>query len=295
LIDAFLEYLSLEKKYSVHTVTAYKADLVSFRDFLATEYHQEELLSVHYPQIRNWIVSLVDSKISNRTINRKVSSLRSFYKFLQKIKQIKINPLSKHRALKVAKKVQVPFSSKEINLVINSIDEEHDFTSARNKLIVELFYSTGIRRTELINIKEVDVSFSNGVIKVLGKRNKERYVPLLKSVIPTLKKYLELKKEFSKELEVLFITEKGNKIYETLVYRIINSYFSNISTKVKKSPHILRHSFATHLLNEGADLNSVKELLGHSSLASTQVYTHNSLDEIKKVYNQAHPRSNKKG
>jgi integrase/recombinase XerC len=295
LIDAFLEYLSLEKKYSVHTVIAYKTDLLSFRDFLATEYNQEEFLSVHYPQIRNWIVSLVDGKISNRTINRKVSSLKSFYKFLQKTKQIKINPLSKHRALKVAKKVQVPFSSKEINLVINSIDEEHDFTLIRNKLIVELFYSTGIRRTELINIKEVDVSFSNEVIKVLGKRNKERFVPLLKSVVPTLKKYLELKKEFSKELEVLFITEKGNKIYETLVYRIINSYFSKVSTKVKKSPHILRHSFATHLLNEGADLNSVKELLGHSSLASTQVYTHNSLDEIKKVYNQAHPRSNKKG
>jgi integrase/recombinase XerC len=294
LIDAFLEYLSLEKKYSVHTVIAYKTDLLSFRDFLATEYNQEEFLSVHYPQIRNWIVSLVDGKISNRTINRKVSSLKSFYKFLQKTEQIKINPLSKHRALKVAKKVQVPFSSKEINLVINSIDEEHDFTLIRNKLIVELFYSTGIRRTELINIKEVDVSFSNEVIKVLGKRNKERFVPLLKSVVPTLKKYLELKKEFSKELEVLFITEKGNKIYETLVYRIINSYFSKVSTKVKKSPHILRHSFATHLLNEGADLNSVKELLGHSSLASTQVYTHNSLDEIKKVYNQAHPRSNKK-
>ena len=294
MIDAFLEYLSLEKKYSVHTVIAYKTDLLSFRDFLATEYNQEEFLSVHYPQIRNWIVSLVDGKISNRTINRKVSSLKSFYKFLQKTKQIKINPLSKHKALKVAKKVQVPFSSKEINLVINSIDEEHDFTLIRNKLIVELFYSTGIRRTELINIKEVDVSFSNEVIKVLGKRNKERFVPLLKSVVPTLKKYLELKKEFSKELEVLFITSKGNKIYETLVYRIINSYFSKVSTKVKKSPHILRHSFATHLLNEGADLNSVKELLGHSSLASTQVYTHNSLDEIKKVYNQAHPRSNKK-
>jgi integrase/recombinase XerC len=294
LIDAFLEYLSLEKKYSVHTVTAYNIDLVSFRDFLATEYGQEELLSVHYSQIRNWIVWLVDGKISNRTINRKVSSLKSFYKFLQKTKQIKINPLSKHRALKVAKKVQVPFSLKEINLVINRIDEKSDFTLVRNKLIVELFYSTGIRRTELINIKEVDVSFSNGVIKVLGKRNKERFVPLLKSVVPTLKNYLELKKEFSKELEVLFITDKGNKIYETLVYRVINSYFSKVSTKVKKSPHILRHSFATHLLNEGADLNSVKELLGHSSLASTQVYTHNSLDEIKKVYNQAHPRSNKK-
>lgn len=295
MIDAFLEYLSLEKKYSIHTVIAYKTDLLSFRDFLATEYNQEELLSVDYPQIRNWIVSLVDGKISNRTINRKISSLKSFYKFLQKTKQTNINPLSKHRALKVAKKVQVPFSPKEINLVINGIDEEDDFTSVRNKLIVELFYSTGIRRTELININEVDVSFSNGVVKVLGKRNKERFVPLLKSVVPTLKKYLELKKEFSKELEVLFITSKGNKIYETLVYRIINSYFSKVSTKVKKSPHILRHSFATHLLNEGADLNSVKELLGHSSLASTQVYTHNSLDEIKKVYNQAHPRSNKKG
>jgi len=278
----------------VHTVTAYKNDLISFRDFLDTEYNQEELLEVHYNQIRSWIVSLVDSKISNRTINRKVSSLKSFYKFLQKTKQLEINPLAKHKALKVAKKIQVPFSSKEINLVINAIDEEHDFTAVRNKLIVELFYSTGIRRAELINIKEKDVNFSGGVVKVLGKRNKERFVPLLQSVVITLKKYLKLKKEFSKELEELFITVKGNKIYETLVYRIINAYFSRVSSKVKNSPHILRHSFATHLLNEGADLNSVKELLGHSSLASTQVYTHNSLEEIKKVYNQAHPRSNKK-
>lgn len=294
MIDSFLEYVSLEKKYSVHTVTAYKNDLISFRDFLDTEYNQEELLEVHYNQIRSWIVSLVDSKISNRTINRKVSSLKSFYKFLQKTKQLEINPLAKHKALKVAKKIQVPFSSKEINLVINAIDEEHDFTAVRNKLIVELFYSTGIRRAELINIKEKDVNFSGGVVKVLGKRNKERFVPLLQSVVITLKKYLKLKKEFSKELEELFITVKGNKIYETLVYRIINAYFSRVSSKVKNSPHILRHSFATHLLNEGADLNSVKELLGHSSLASTQVYTHNSLEEIKKVYNQAHPRSNKK-
>lgn len=296
MIDAFLEYLSLEKKYSVHTITAYKNDLISFRDFLATEYTQEDLLEVHYPQIRSWIVSLVDRKISNRTINRKVSSLKSFYKFLQKTKQIERNPLSKHRALKTEKRVQVPFSSKEINAVINQIEiEDHnDFTSVRNKLIVELFYSTGIRRAELINIKQRDVSFSDKTIKVLGKRNKERFVPLLKSVIQTLERYLELKKEFTIGLEELFITEKGNKIYETLVYRIINSYFSRVSSKEKKSPHILRHSFATHLLNEGADLNSVKELLGHSSLASTQVYTQNSLDVIKKVYNQAHPRGNKK-
>jgi integrase/recombinase XerC len=286
--------VSFEKKYSGHTVAAYKNDLISFRDFIVTEYNQEELMEVQYPQIRNWIVSLVDDKISNRTINRKVSSLKSFYKFLQKSEQIKINPLSKHKALKIAKKVQVPFTAKEINAVIENINEEADFTAVRNKLMVELFYSTGIRRAELINIKENNISFSDGTIKVLGKRNKERFVPLLQSVVSTLKKYLELKKEFSIDLEELFITEKGNKIYETLVYRIINSYFSHVSSKVKKSPHILRHSFATHLLNEGADLNSVKELLGHSSLASTQVYTHNSLDVIKKVYNQAHPRGNKK-
>jgi integrase/recombinase XerC len=290
LIDSFLDYVSLEKKYSLHTSLAYKNDLISFRDFIITEYNQEELVAVNYGQIRNWIVSLVDSDISNRTINRKVSSLKSFYKFLQKSEQIKVNPLSKHKALKVAKKVQVPFTSKEINSVIDIVSEENDFISVRNKLIVELFYSTGIRRIELINIKERNISFSENTIKVLGKRNKERFVPLLQSVVPTLKNYLELKREFSLGLEELFITVKGNKIYETLVYRIINSYFSKVSSKVKKSPHILRHSFATHLLNEGADLNSVKELLGHSSLASTQAYTYNSLEVIKKVYNRAHPR-----
>lgn len=293
MIDSFLQYLLLEKKYSSHTLTAYQNDLISFRDFLETEFNQENLIEVHYNQIRSWIVSLVDLKISNRTINRKVSSLKSFYKFLQKTNQLAVNPLSKHKALKVDKKIQVPFNSKEINRVIEIVGNQSDFTSTRNKLIVELFYSTGIRRAELINIKERNISFSKGTIKVLGKRNKERYVPLLKSVRHTLKEYLELKKEFAIGLEELFITDKGNKIYETLVYRIINSYFSKVSSKEKKSPHILRHSFATHLLNEGADLNSVKELLGHSSLASTQVYTHNSLDVIKKVYNQAHPRGNK--
>ena len=231
--------------------------------------------------------------MSNRTINRKVSSLKSFYKFAQKTNKIDVSPLVKHKALKTQKKVQVSFTSKEINTVINQIAIDTDFTSTRNKLIVELFYSTGIRRAELINIKDKDISFSDRTIKVLGKRNKERFVPLLTSVIQTLKKYLELKKEFTIGEEELFITKTGNKIYETLVYRVINSYFSKISSKEKKSPHILRHSFATHLLNEGADLNSVKELLGHSSLASTQVYVQNSLDVIKKVYNQAHPRSEK--
>jgi len=215
---------------------------------------------------------------------------------LQKTKQIDYNPLSKHKSLKIEKRLQVPFSFKEINTVINDIDKDanDDFESLRNRLIVELFYSTGIRRAELINIKQRDVSFSDKTIKILGKRNKERFVPLLGSVIQTLNRYLALKKEFEIGLEELFITEKGNKIYETLVYRIINHYFGQVSSKEKRSPHILRHSFATHLLNEGADLNSVKDLLGHSSLASTQVYTQNSLDVLKKVYNKAHPRGSKK-
>jgi len=293
LIDAFLEYLSLEKKYSLHTVTAYKNDLRSFKDFLVSEYDQENFLEVHYPQIRNWIVVLVGENLSNRTINRKISSLKSLYKFLQKTSQIEVNPLSQHKSLKTEKRVQVPFTTKEINAVICQIEVGDDFISTRDKLIVELFYSTGIRRAELINIKSRDISFSDSTIKVLGKRNKERFVPLLTSVVETLEKYLELKKDFSIGLEELFITKKGNKIYETLVYRIINSYFSTVSSKEKKSPHILRHSFATHLLNQGANLNSVKELLGHSSLAATQVYVQNSLDAIKKVYNQAHPRSTK--
>ncbi|MEO9570299.1 MAG: tyrosine-type recombinase/integrase [Polaribacter sp.] len=294
MINSFLDYLALEKKYSTHTVAAYKNDLISFKKFVELEYGQENLLEIHYSQIRDWIVTLVNSKISNRTINRKVSSLKSFYKFLQKTNQIEFNPLIKHRALKTETRLQVPFTSKEINQVINNIEIKNGFTSTRDKLIVELFYSTGIRRIELINIKERNISFSDKTIKVLGKRNKERFVPLLSSVTQTLKKYLELKKEFSIGLEELFITKKGNKIYETLVYRVINTYFSKVSSKEKKSPHILRHSFATHLLNEGADLNSVKELLGHSSLASTQVYTQNSLDVLKKVYNNAHPRGNKK-
>ena len=284
----------LEKGYSRHTITAYKTDLIAFKDFCEVVYDQDSLVSVNYVQVRSWVVSLIDADIANNTVNRKVSSLKSFYKFLQKTGLIEINPLAKHKALKVSKKVQVPFTSKEINQVILNINKNKDFDSIRNKLLVELLYSTGIRRAELINIKERDVNKANCTIKVLGKRNKERFVPILASVLDTLDEYLILRNKNQFDSEFLLITSKGNKIYETLVYRIINSYFSQVSSKVKKSPHILRHSFATHLLNEGADLNSVKELLGHSSLASTQVYTHNSLDAIKKVYNQAHPRSKKK-
>jgi integrase/recombinase XerC len=293
-IASFLEYLFLEKGYSRHTITAYKADLSAFNHFCEVTYDQENLVAINYGQIRSWVVSLVNGGIANNTINRKVSVLKSFYKFLQKTAQREDNPLSKHKALKVAKKVQVPFTSNEINLVLQNIAKEKDFDALRNKLLVALLYSTGMRRAELIAIKGVDVNIAGKTIKVVGKRNKERFVPILSSVLESLQHFLELKTKNNLNSEFLLVTSKGNKLYETLVYRIINSYFSQVSSKVKKSPHILRHSFATHLLNEGADLNSVKELLGHSSLASTQVYTHNSLDAIKKVYNQAHPRSNKK-
>ena len=294
MIPAFITYLTLEKKYSKHTVKAYQNDLRSFSAFCESTYAQNEIRMVHYPQIRSWIVALVEQGISNNTINRKISSLKSFYKFLQKTKQIDLNPLAKHKALKVAKRIQNPFSESEISQVITHLAAKDDFESVRNKLIVELFYSTGIRRAELIGIQLSDVNLSEKLMKVLGKRNKERFVPLLPSVIKTITRYLELKKEVQSDTSFFMITRKGNKLYETLVYRVINSYFSNVSTKEKKSPHLLRHSFATHLLNEGADLNSVKELLGHASLASTQIYTHNSIDKMKKVYNQAHPRSLKK-
>lgn len=294
MIKSFLEYLTLEKNYSQHTVTAYKTDLYAFKDFCEVELDLDNLLEVHYNHIRSFVVALVNQKISNRSINRKLSSLKSFYKFLIKTHQIEVSPLVKHKALKVEKKVQVPFNQKELEEVLDLLNnQEETFTSIRNKLIVELLYSTGIRRAELINLKEVDVNLQQKTIKVLGKRNKERIIPLLPSVLNTFLKYKELKEQILTNVNSLFITDKGNKIYETLVYRIINSYFSQVSTKTKKSPHIVRHSFATHLLNEGANLNSVKELLGHASLASTQVYTHNSLDAIKKVYNQAHPKSRK--
>ena len=294
LITSFLEYLLLEKKYSIHTVTAYKKDLISLQDFCKETYQQEKISEIHYSQIRSWIVYLVEAKVSNRSINRKISSLKSFYKYLQKIKIIQNNPLSSHKALKTPKKIQVPFSIKEVNEVLSNITLNDSFESTRNKLIVELFYSTGMRRAELIQLKISSLNFSEKQLKVIGKRNKERLLPLLPSVIKSLHSYMKHRDLICSAEDYLLLTSKGNKIYETLVYRVINNYFSEVSSKLKKSPHILRHSFASHLLNEGADLNSVKELLGHSSLASTQVYTHNSLEQIKKVYKQAHPRSTKK-
>ena len=291
--SSFKNYLNLEKKYSTHTVDAYLKDLETFQIFNEEEFSEKRINNVNYSQIRSWIIYLVDSGISNRTINRKISSLNSYFKFLLKIEDIEVNPLSKHKALKVSKKVQIPFSPKEVSQVLDDFNFDNSFEGIRDKLIIELFYSTGIRRIELVQLKLADVDISRKTLKVLGKRNKERFVPLLDSVLETIQQYIRSRKqlEIINDKEVLFLTKKGDKIYETLVYRIINNYFSKASTKVKKSPHILRHSFATHLLNQGADLNAVKELLGHSSLAATQVYTHNSIAELKKVYAKSHPRN----
>ncbi|MBQ4822163.1 tyrosine-type recombinase/integrase [Aquimarina sp. MMG016] len=294
-ISEFIDYLLLEKKYSIHTVTAYKSDLLSFQEFCLKEHDISEISKANYPQIRSWIVMLVDQGMSNRSVNRKVSSLKTYYKFLLKIEHIDKNPLAKHQALKAPKKLQIPFSANEVEDVLKDLLDDEGFEGVRDRLIVELFYATGIRRAELVNLRLSDVDVGDKQIKVLGKRNKERYLPLLPSVCVTIERYLLLRSELTSNLEesFLLLTKKGVKIYETLVYRIINSYFSKASSKVKKSPHILRHSFATHLLNEGADLNAVKELLGHSSLAATQVYTHHSVAQLAKVYKQSHPRNKK--
>ncbi len=290
----FLDYLQLEKKYSSHTITAYSRDLRDFQNFISRTYDQESLEDVNYSQIRSWIVDLSEFGITNRTINRKLSSLKSYYRFLLKTGQIDSSPLIKHRALKTSKKVQIPFSEAEIVQVLENIDDS-GYDGIRDRFIVELFYSTGIRRIELINIRLKDLDLDSGVLKVLGKRNKERYIPLINSVVKTGRAYLDYRTNDHGALQDdhLFLTSKGDKIYESFVYRIINNYFSEVSGKLKKSPHILRHSFATHLLNQGANLNAVKELLGHSSLAATQVYTHNSIAELSKIHKQAHPRNNK--
>ncbi len=291
--DAFRAYLEKERNYSPHTVNAYLNDIAYFETFNALHFDQKNIEQVNYSQIRGWIVSLVDDNVSNVSVNRKIASLKAFYKFLLKIKQIEVSPLLKHKALKVPKTLQIPFSEKEVAAALSQSRNLVGFEAIRNSLIVDLFYTTGMRRAELVGLKLVDVSVSSGVIKVLGKRNKERILPVLPIIVTQFALYLKERAdlEFVIDEDYFFLTKKGLKLSDSFVYRLINSYFSTVSEKVKKSPHVLRHTFATHLLNNGADLNSVKELLGHSSLASTQIYTHNSLSELKKVYENAHPRN----
>jgi integrase/recombinase XerC len=291
--QAFQDYLQFEKKYSPHTVNAYLNDLGFFEEFNKECFEQDSVEEVNYSQIRSWIVFLVDQGVSNVSVNRKMASLKAFYKFLLKIKQIEVSPMLKHKALKTPKIVQIPFSEKEVSDLMFGVESPIGFEEVRDKLIVDLFYTTGMRRAELIGLMLKNVDLSSGVVKVLGKRSKERIVPLLPIVTDQINLYIKEREQLDQivDSEYFFISKKGLKLSESFVYRLINCYFSRVSEKVKKSPHVLRHTFATHLLNNGADLNSVKELLGHSSLASTQVYTHNSLAELKKVYSEAHPRN----
>ncbi len=291
----FADYLSLEKNYSKHTVTAYLKDLSFFKDYLLEHYQTQDFVQVNYPMIRSWIVALVEQGKTNRTINRKISSLKAYFKFLLKTQQIEIDPMVKHRALKTSTKVQVPFSMDEINQVMTLLEQVEGFEGSRDRLIVSLFYATGMRRAELVDLKLVDFDWSSKVVKVRGKRQKERLIPLLEALEPVFRGYIQerLKLDSIVDQEYLLLSQKGVKIYPELVYRVINSYFSKVSKKIKRSPHILRHSFATHLLDEGADLNAVKELLGHASLSSTQVYTHNSIAKLKQAHARAHPRNNK--
>lgn len=290
-LKSFFDYLEIEKKYSSNTIEAYRNDLNVFAGFLIDEFDVNNINNTSYSYIRSWIVDLVNKGISNRSINRKITSLNSYFKFLLKIDLINENPLTNHKALKTQKKIQLPFSENEMLNVLDLNNYEDNFTGVRDRLIIDLFYTTGIRRIELIQLMISDLNINNKYIKVFGKRNKERIIPLIDSTINILNKYLSYRDELKSDETFLFITSKGKPVYEKLIYRIINKYFDTISTKVKKSPHIIRHSFATHLLNNGADLNSVKDLLGHSSLAATQVYTNRSIDEIKKVFAKSHPRN----
>lgn len=293
LIEKFLDYLQLEKNYSSNTLSAYKRDLIQYNKFIVENNCNLEIENADYKIIRSWIVSMVNSNISNRSINRKVSSLKSFYKFLIKTETIKSSPLKAHSPLKQSKKIQVPFSQEEINSLLDSDFFTNDYKGVLQKSIIAFFYFTGVRRIELINIKESDISLESSTIKVMGKRSKERIIPILPKLKKSIKFYREIKSKLIRNtsFEYLFISKNGKQLSEKFVYRTVNEYFKLVSPKIKKAPHVLRHSFATHLINEGADINSVKELLGHSSLSATQVYSHTSMERIKEVFKNSHPRA----
>ena len=295
-IAAFVNYLRLEKNYALNTIKAYERDLQLFQVFSETTFGTRALNEVSYSLIRSWIILLVDQGKSNVTINRKIASLNAYYNFALKSGQIAQSPLLGHKSLKVQRKIALPFSEKEMDELFSKIPFPDNFEGSRDRLIVALLYATGMRRAELIGLQTFQVDMGVLQIKVLGKRNKERVIPLIPSLVPLINAYLSQRMSLPKRIDNthFFLLPSGKKLYETLVYRVINHYFGLVSTKVKKSPHMLRHTFATHLLNRGADMQSVKELLGHASLASTQVYTHNNMAALKKAYGNSHPRNKPK-
>lgn len=295
-IVKFLDYLEYEKKYSPQTLLNYKLDLDAFQKFYQVETNSSDICEASKIHLRSYLMKLSGESLSERSINRKISSLKSYYKYLLKIEQIQISPVSGIKTLKQYNKVQLPFSEDELNSLFSSVDIfPQDFNGFRDRIIMDLFYQTGMRRNELIQLKTQDINFSDKNLKVLGKRNKERIIPINDKLLIQLKNYLDSRSNaFSEPTDLLFLTPKGKPLYDKFVYNIVNHYLSLVSTKYKKSPHMLRHSFATHLLNRGAELNAVKELLGHSSLSATQVYTHGSIEQLKNVFNQAHPREQQK-
>lgn len=290
----YRDYLEKERNYSKDTVVAYLGDVQSFREFVIGD--GVALIDVCYDEVRAWIVCLSEAGLGNRSINRKMSALKSFYGFLQKIGQVEVNPLQLHRSLKENKKLQIPFSQQEMDMVRALFDGKDDFESLRDLLIIELLYSLGLRLSELTSLEVGDFDLYSKTVSVVGKGDKERRLPLLMELVMLLQGYLGVREGVlaGRKESGLLLLKNGNKVEESFVYRMINNYFSMVTSKEKKSPHVLRHTFATHLLNNGADINSIKELMGHSSLSSTEVYTHANLAELKKVYEVSHPRMKKK-
>ena len=286
-IDDFLNYIKSEKRYSNHTYTSYKTDLSQFFSFLSEKFSIQDLDCIKFKIVRVWISSLVESGLKNTTVNRKISSLKSYYRFIEISGYSSENPTLRIISPKISKKLPVFVEKSNINDLLDKEFFKNDFYGHRDKLIIEIFYFTGIRLMELLNIHVSDIDFINSLIKVLGKRNKERLIPLSHNTLRDIKFFIRkynLKK-------YLFTNINNDKLYAKKVYRIVNKYISMVSSIKKKSPHVLRHSFATHMLNNGADINAIKELLGHASLSATQVYTHNTIDKLKSVYKQAHPRA----
>jgi len=288
LQNKFITYLSSEKRFSEHTIKSYTTDLKQFTSFLSSEFQIiDEINEISFQIIRTWIASLLEKGINPRSVNRKISTLKTYFKFLIREGELVENPMMKVVAPKSKKRLPVFIEEDQIASLLNEVQFEEGFVGQRNKLIIELFYVTGIRLSELINIKISDVDFNNQSIKVLGKRNKERIIPLSSNVVNDLNIFIEN----NQKNKYLFTNLEGEKLYNKLVYRLVNKYIGEISSVNKKSPHILRHTFATHMLNNGADINAIKELLGHANLSATQVYTHNTIEKLKTVYKQAHPRA----
>ncbi len=291
-LSAFVDYIRLEKRFSPHTQNAYRKDLESFAAYCETHYELTSLAQVEYPIIREWIVHLSSTGLKSQSINRKCSALKSYYRFMEKVGDIDQSPMQFHRQLKTTPKLVVPLTEKEFRSVIEMYDQSH-FEGARDALILELLYTTGMRRAELLSLTLDSIDRNNQHLKVVGKRNKTRMIPLLSKVISQIDDYLTHRNQIEKAQSTkwLFINRKGKALNPSHIYKCVTSYLAKVSTKEKVSPHVLRHTFATHLLNRGADINSIKEILGHKSLSSTQIYAKVQLPKMKQDYLTAHPRA----